>query len=439
MIKFFVNGMFSHTNNGNGTVMRFLTEVDEGGYFLIKVYNETYNKTYKIKVKNNIAFVIKLLINDDKYDDTKLIHYKYKVKYNDEIVTGSFKIIGKKYKNDLNFGFVSCNDNCGNIEWNKYHDTNGSMWDKISKEKFDIIVHYGDQIYPDSVLQLYRDKKITITEIYEYIAQLYHATYNEKYQRQSMRNCLNLMIMDDHDAADNYATPYWENTNKDEIWNKYLSCALRAYRDYQCNLHYNKFNKFTKNYSYSMNIGKYKLVLMDQRNTLRYNNTSIDKYTIHFVKKEIYNSIGKDILLISPRPFGHLDKFHAWLQGKVSGDGVDELLHPISFDNTMTLRDILFAYKKMNKDNILYIISGDVHQTFIQTHVKQNIKIKELVSSAVSRSSRIDDGLLYNIYFWIQRNFNLLWFYGIRNRQNLSLKNNYGYMRNNILGNVSSK
>ena len=28
---------------------------------------------------------------------------------------------------------------------------------------------------------------------------------------------------------------------------------------------------------------------------------------------------------------------------------------------------------------------------------------------------------------------------GIRNRQNLSLKNNYGYMRNNILGNVSSK
>lgn len=26
MIKFFVNGMFSHTNNG--TLMRFLTEVD---------------------------------------------------------------------------------------------------------------------------------------------------------------------------------------------------------------------------------------------------------------------------------------------------------------------------------------------------------------------------------------------------------------------------
>jgi len=252
-----------------------------------------------------------------------------------------------------------------------------------------------------------------------------------------MRNCLNLMILDDHDAANNYATLYWENTNKDEIWNNYLPCALRAYRDYQCNLYDNKFNKFTKNYSYSMDIGKYKLVLMDQRNTLRFNNTSIDKYTINFVEKEIYDSIGKDILLFSPRPFGHLDKFNAWLQGKVFGDGVDELLHPINFDNTMTLRDILFAYKKINKDNILYIVSGDVHQTFIQTHVKQNIKIKELVSSAVSRTSRIDEGLLYNITFWIQRNFNLLWFYGIRNRQNLSLKNNYGYMRNNILGNVS--
>jgi hypothetical protein len=34
MIKFFVNGMFKHTNDGTGAMMRFLTEVDEGGYFL---------------------------------------------------------------------------------------------------------------------------------------------------------------------------------------------------------------------------------------------------------------------------------------------------------------------------------------------------------------------------------------------------------------------
>jgi len=125
------------------------------------------------------------------------------------------------------------------------------------------------------------------------------------------------------------------------------------------------------------------------------------------------------------------------VQGKVFGDGVDELFHPINYDNTMKLLDILFDYKKMNKKNIFYIISGDVHQTFIQTHVKQKVEIKELVSSAVSRRPRIDEGLLYNTIFWFQRNFNLLWFNGVRNRRNISLKNNYGYMRNNKLGNVS--
>jgi hypothetical protein len=103
----------------------------------------------------------------------------------------------------------------------------------------------------------------------------------------------------------------------------------------------------------------------------------------------------------------------------------------------MKLRDILFDYKKINKKNILYIISGDVHQTFTQTHVKQKVEIKELVSSAVSRIPRIDVGLIKNIVFWFQRNINLLWFDGVKNRRNISLKNNYGFMRNNELGNVS--
>jgi hypothetical protein len=430
--------MFKHTNDGSGAIMRFLTEVDDDANLLIEVYNDTYNKTHNIEVKRNMAFVIKLLIDDDNLqDDTKTVNYKYKVKCNDEMITGSFKIIGDKCKNNLNFGFVSCNDNCGVITWNTYHNSTGSMWNEISNEKFDIILHYGDQIYADSVLQLYRDKKITKNEIYKYISILYQATYNEKYQRISMRNCLNLMILDDHEAANNYETKGYENTDKDETWNTYLPIALRAYRDYQCSLSDNNFNDLTKYYSYSAAIGKYKLIFMDERNSLRYSKTAINKYNIKFVEKEIYNSVGKDILLISARPFGHLDKFNAWVQGKVFGDGVDELFHPINYDNTIKLREILFEYKKINNKNILYIISGDVHQTFIQRHVKQKVEINELASSAVSRIPRIDEGLVYNIVFWFQRNFNLLWFDGVKNRRNISLKNNYGFMRNNELGNVS--
>lgn len=438
MIKFFVNGMFKHTNDGTGAMMRFLTEVDDDVNLLIEVYNDTYNKTHDIEVKKNVAFVILLLIDDDNLeDDTKMINYKYKVRCNDEMITGSFKIIGNNCKNNINFGFVSCNDNCGDISWNTYHNTTGNMWKEISNEKFDILLHYGDQIYADSVLQLYRDKKITRNEIYKYISILYQATYNEKYQRISMRNCLNLMILDDHDAADSYETPNYENTDKDETWNIYLPIALRAYRDYQCSLRENNFDVLTKYYSYSDVIGKYKLIFMDQRNSFRYSKTAINNYNIKFVKKEIYNSVGKDILLVSPRPFGHLDKFNAWVQGKLFGDGVDELFHPINYDNTIKLRDILFDYKKINKKNILYIISGDVHETFIQTHVKQKVEIKELVSSAVSRMPNKDEGLIKNAAFWFQRNFNLLWFDGVRNRRNISLKNNYGFMRNNKLGNVS--
>lgn len=436
MIHFFVNGMFKHTNDG--TYMRFLTEVDDDVNFLIEVYNDTYNKTHDIEVKKNVAFVIRLLIDDDNLqDDTKMVNYKYKVKCNDEMITGSFKIIGDRCKNNLNFGFVSCNDNCGEIPWNKEHNTTGNMWKEISNEKFDILLHYGDQIYADSVLQLYRDKKIIRNEIYKYISTLYQATYNEKYQGKSMRNCLNLMILDDHEAASDYETPYYENTDKDDTWNIYLPIALRAYRDYQCSLGENNFNDLTKYYSYSAVIGKYKLIFMDERNSLRYSKTAINNYNIRFVKREIYGSVGKDILLVSPRPFGHLDKFNAWVQGKVTGDGVDELFHPTNYDNTIKLRDILFDYKKINKKNIFYIISGDVHQTFIQTHVKQKVEIKELVSSAVSRTPRKDEGLILNAVFWFQRNFNLLWFDGVRNRRNISLKNNYGFMRDNKLGNVS--
>ena len=406
MIKFFVNGMFKHTNDG--TYMRFLTEVEDDVTFLIEVYKDTYNKTHDIEVKKNVAFCIRLLIDDDNLqDDTKMVNYKYKVRCNDEMITGSFKIIGNKCKNNLNFGFVSCNDNCGEIQWNTYHNSTGNMWKEISNENFDMILHYGDQIYADSVLQLYRDKKITKNEIYKYISMLYQATYNEKYQGKSMRNCLNLMILDDHDVANNYLTPYYENTDKDEMCNIYSPIALRAYRDYQCSLRENNFNDLTKNYSYSAAIGKYNLIFIDERNSFKYK-TAINNYNIKFVKKEIYNSVGKDILLISPRPIGHLDKFSAWVVGKMFGDGVDQIFHPINYNNTIRLRETLFDYKKINKKNIFYIISGDVHQTFIQTHVKKKVEIKELVSSAVSRMPFNDESWMIKMLARFQFKYNLL-------------------------------
>jgi hypothetical protein len=430
--------MFKHTNDGTGAaIMRFLTEVDDDVNFLIEIYNDTYNKTHDIEVKKNLAFVIRLVIDDDNLqDDTKMINYKYKVRCNDEMIAGSFKIIGNKCKNNLNFGFVSCNDNCGEIPWNTYHNRTGNMWKEISNENFDIILHYGDQIYADSVLQLYRDKKITKNEIYKYISTLYQATYNEKYQGMSMRNCLNLMILDDHDAGNNYLTPYYENTDKGEMWNIYSPIALRAYRDYQCSLGEHNFNNLTKNYSYSAVVGKYNVIFMDERNSFRYSKTAINKYNINFVKREIYNSVDKDILLISPRPLGHLDKFSAWVVGKMFGDGVDQLFHPINYNNTIRLREILFEYKKINKKNIFYIISGEAHQTFIQTHVKKKVEIKELVSSAVSRKSVMYENLMVRMLSRFQFKCNLLWLDGIRNRKNLSLKNNYGFMRNDELGNV---
>jgi hypothetical protein len=240
------------------------------------------------------------------------------------------------------------------------------------------------------------------------------------------------MILDDHKVTDNFATPGYNITLDNKLFNVYLKIALKAYRNYQCNLFNNSFNKNTINYSYSVIIGKYNIILIDERNTFLYNKTAIDDYTINFVKSKLNN---KDTLIISPRPFAHLCPIHAFLQGLVYGDGVDELLHPINLKNTLLLREILFNHKKNNIDKLLYIISGDIHETFIQSHIKNNIEIKELVSSAISRLPRKKDSLLNNIIFWIQRNFNTLSFYGVKNRHSHSLDNNYGFMKNDILYN----
>jgi len=105
-------------------------------------------------------------------------------------------------------------------------------------------------------------------------------------------------------------------------------------------------------------------------------------------------------------------------------------LHPINYENTQKFRALLFEFLRLNANKNIKILSGDVHQTFIQDHVdphrSENIIIEELVASGITRKPRSQEPVYYRLAFWIQRNIDGLWFDGVRNRRNHSMDNNFG-------------
>lgn len=443
MIHFFINGMFFYEKNN--WYMRFLTETSEN--ISIHIYKDESKKILlsidNISVNKCSVLPINILIGDSDLLGAGVYYKRYYYNVigsgseNDIKFTGSFPIITRECDETIKFGFVSCNDNLKKVPfWNTYHSGVSSvLWDSMYKKNFDIIIHSGDQIYADSVCELYLDNIISLKKVKKYLRFLYRNTFSEKSQSRVMRNCLNIMLLDDHDIADSYGTPTFKKVITNKIFDRYRNIAIKYYEKYQCGLINIKFNDKDYDYSYTLDIGKYKIFMIDMRNQLYKTGQAFSSKILSNITKELKSNTNTNshIIFVLPRPIGGTSKFYSWLGGFYMGDCIDEPMHPDNIKHTEKLLDIIFKYKYNTNANMLFI-SGDVHETYKKNIVRNinedKIKISQYICSGITRSTRNQENIFIKTLFWITDNFNNLKQYGIGEKLNLSHNNNYGQMIN---------
>ena len=278
MKGFFINGTFSVDTNKNYS-MRFLYELEYD--FILNIYTDKKKNILLIThIQSNPEFTVNPVDIEINYPEINTLGYKrfyYEIIYkkNDKKeYNGSFPIISLEYKEDLKIVFLSCNDNLSQVKkWNIYHEgISSSLWKKVGECEHDIVIHMGDQIYADSVGQLWVDKKINEEQAKNHLRNLYLNTYSEKSQSEVMRNVLNFNIFDDHDIKDCYGTPTTQNSDANKYFNEYKKIAYDYLIKYQLSLCNKNFADLTDltDLSYSIDIGKYKFVMLDMRSQFYY-------------------------------------------------------------------------------------------------------------------------------------------------------------------------
>ncbi len=432
MTGFFINGTF-HIDNNN-YIMRFLFELDYD--FGIKIYIDKDKSNLLLSHNENKSKVkpLDIQINYPEIDAKGYKRFYYdviKISTNEIEYQGSFPIISANYEKDLNIVFLSCNDNLSKPEkWNTYHEgIDSCLWKKIGKKEHDIIIHMGDQIYADSVGQLWFDEKINEKQVEKYLHNLYINTYSEKEQSNVMRNVLNFNIFDDHDIKDCFGTPKTTNTVENKKFDTYRKIAIDYLIKYQLSFVNKNFTDF-KDFSYSLDIGKYKFVMIDMRSQFYFTGQIFTNKILKWVKQTLKSNKKDDIYFILPRPIGGSPKYLSLLAGLYLKDAIDEPVHPYNYDQTMKFLNIIFKKKIKTKKNIR-ILAGDVHECYKKTidfNYKENTyQINQYISSGVTRSCRANDSnLLVRTMFTITDNLNFLFMSGIGKKQNHSMYNNFG-------------
>lgn len=437
MNNFFINGLF-HINNGK-YVMRFICELDYN--FEINIYGDITKTQLITHQKVNKSENKFKLLNIEIEHFNESIEYKryyYNIKNlekNNIEYNGSFPLISKKYNNKLNIIFLSCNDNTEiSEEWNTYQDRIPSkLWKQIGESSHDIVIHMGDQIYADSIGQLWMDNKINEEQVKQYLHKLYTNTYSEKEQSNVMRNVLNFNIFDDHDIKDCYGSYTIENDLDNKKFSIYKNIAMEYIKKYQLSLVNIYFND-NKDYSYVVEIGKYKFILIDMRTQFYYTKQIFSDKIINWTKNILKTSTHKYNYIILPRPIGGTGKFYSLITSLYLKDAYDEPIHPHNIEQTRKFIKMLFKCK-INTNMNIKILAGDAHECYNKSLTFKNknkkYKIMQYIASAITRSCRANDSnLLATTLIKLSDNINTLSLEGIGKKENQSRNNNYGEIIN---------
>jgi len=445
MVLFFVNGAlkiikYDYLPEDNSIdfyeySMRFLTETTEPKYFKITMYDSLNNQIVYEELVNGL----KLLELDctpfiEKFNHQRLsyvrVHYQVQVEGVSDIIEGSFPIISPIHEESLKFACVSCNNNKKDGDDGNYNYQNvcsENLWEKVSDQEADIIIHTGNQIYGDYIYNWTvgrsDDGVYDYNEIYQAYANLYRTAYSEVQQGRAMRNSLNLMILEGNDIFDSFGTP-GSNANKDNPrFTPYYSGGMKAYLNYQHQLHsdlkkeietddidgYESLTFIVDDYSdilmgnsniyYAMSFGRYTFILMDQRYVMYHGGMIMPPHQLIWLDETIKRSENRDIIIICPRPIGNVTSTSARISGLLSNKSKDDPLHPRNIDQTVEFLNILNDHKT---DKNITIVSGYIRKTYTNAIQNNGHVAKQLVTGPITRKPKGNDSLpkrLFNYMF----------------------------------------
>lgn len=489
MVLFFVNGALKIIKNDflpdDNTIdvyqykMRFLTENEEGIPKSLKI---TFKDNYRNELHyNTLINGLEALEFDctpfiERFNHRMLTHIKIRytviIENHNEIIDGSFSLISPIHTDRLNIALTSCNNNQAeddnnDYEYSRVNYDNRNLWSELNSKNPDIILHVGNQIYGDFIYNRQIGKNDDCTydheKIYQAYADLYRTAYRQSDQSTSMRNAINLMIMEGSDIYSSFGN-HTKTLKTNPGFTAYYVSGMKAYLNYQYNLHrdidlnieteeidgyesiisacddFSEIMLGMKNIYYSMDYGKYTIILLDQRNYFYHHGITMDPNQLNWVDNIIANTDNTDILLISPRSIGFLTKNKARLYGYISAEGRDDLLHPNNYNQTLELLHVLNSHK-LTKD--IKILSGGIRKTFINKigtldNLNNVVTITEqLTVGPITRLPFGNETLPKRFVKWILRKVSdfTVGDYLIGRKYEMSNGNSYGFIQDDDLAN----
>jgi hypothetical protein len=368
-MQFFVNGP---NQQGRFSFVYLLEQGTTDTFDLIcnGHYHELQPVESNVAVHDSVSFE-KLGVTGDKH-----YHVSYQVVHRrlletTILFTGSIPFIPLGYRDYLQFGFFSCNDNpaVATITGNTYFDGQETgLFQKVQDQRNDVVVHLGDNVYVDSVWEAFAEDGIDRDMVYSRLRQYYIRSYADISQGQCMRHGYQMQMVDDHDFMDGYGTPGFHVDDR-------IGAKLREYEGIVQRVH--KELMITVDDS-ATHIGKYALILLETRHALRAHGT---RFPPNFV--DLIDWVGRVAfadtvpIVCMPQPLVHLDHMVAYFMGLYYSDAVDDSQHP---RNRVGANHVTNAIHKLGPGTI--VVSGDIHQGFIQEH---GTFVTELVTSGISR------------------------------------------------------
>lgn len=466
MLLFFVNGCMriikheylpeDNTIDFYKYEMRFLAESDSEIDIDIIMFDELDNKIVSHNIVNGLSLIkinVTKFMEKYNYQYESYIKIKYVVKKsnNEVLYNGSFPIISPCHDKSLKFVSVSCNNN---------NNKDIDLWKHLNKRDPDIVLHIGNQIYSDHIYGEDREN------IYIEYAKLYRESYGDISQGMVMRNCLNIMILNSHDISSGFGSNFTFQNKKNPYFARYYIAGMKAYLDYQHQLHTdilvstsikNKdgFEMLTSNDDYydiihngnqiyySINYGKYCIIVLDERHCNYHHNEVLTEKQLKWINNILDDTTKNNVIIVSPIPIGNLNKAESAIIGITSYEGSDELLHPYNHDNTVKLLNILNTYN--DKDYVLF--SGNIRKTFINKILTKDksLEIEQLVSSGISSKPSGYDSVMFRLLMWIIENINCEYgvdiddYYVLTEKKDVSCNYNYGYLEDDKLYNYYVK
>jgi hypothetical protein len=336
------------------------------------------------------------------------------------LFTGSFPVINDPKTSDLKFSFVSCNDNPATQTvqvdgvTNTYHNgIDEGMWDSVRLEHSHVIVHLGNNVYADSAWKNYKENKLDGSGAYEFIRQLYIATYASKAQGECMRHGMHIQMIDDHDFMNGYGGFYKADNGQ---VNDYALAVNEAHKEFMV--------QWQDPATWMLDVGKYRLAFLDTRGCFYKYRKRFPSELIEFTRETI-DTCDQKIIVCLPQPLVHIDACHAKLMSWFHPDGHDESEFTCNREGAHELTSLLLDRVLEGRD--VCVVAGDIHFGMIQTHTRDGVDMQELCCSPITRTPREAAPWYYQIPMWLQLHCGVVRLTtNVSNREMYTPGNNYG-------------